>query len=292
MSKFPASLFPVLVADGATEFRYLGLVPYAQNELLAVFSQALIIDQFQGFSSADNPANWVITPQDPRIPAGPPADTYEVPEDTGVPTYLPEVAEIEADEVDPRQLRVRFNVPLEPRVIYELTISDTVRGADCRKIADSPSRSTKALFRGKPIAPRLVNDDLQRDWAMEFFPVDPNQPASTWRLDSSTDIGIQDSTASLKKRIIRHILSSPGSFKHLGLEYGINIGVKQLGRSGELQRAANRIAEKVREEPDVREASVQARIEFGADGNIVARYHVRALFLDRQEAIFSIGLPG
>lgn len=290
MSKFPKTLFTSSTADASDEFRFLGVVAHAQNEALAYVSQDLIVDDPEGFDSATNPSNWTVVARDPRVPSVADPSITHVPADTGVPTYTPEIGEILVDDDDTRQLRLRFNTFLEPRVVYDVTIGSSVRGVGCRSPAGALERSFKSLFRGIG-APRFVQDDIYRDWDMRFFPDDRRQGVATWRLDSTTDIGIQPAAASLEKRILRRLLAAPGEFSHLGPTYGIHMSVRRLARAGELQSLASRAAEQIRQEPDVRDARVDVRLDFGQDGSILADLHCRAQLVDGQEAAFDVQVP-
>ena len=298
MSKFPSDLFPLPFPDTDTgppwvpgTWQFLGVVPYAMNEVLAYMSRELVNDDVNGHDSVTNPANWSVLATDPRTPSAEDPSRFFVPEGVGVPTFQPEVGRVFVDEDDPRQVHVRFNTPLESRVIFDLTVSAAVRGLDCEELAGLGTRSVQSLYRGIGAVPRFVQLDVFRDFDLQFFPQDPKQPPATWRYDTTSDIGIQTAEASLRKRLYRRIMSLPGSFKHLGRGYGMTTELKRMVRSGELQRLANRAAEQAREEPDVIAAGAETRLQFAPDGTAFVELTIRAVRDDRQEFRFVFNEP-
>ena len=291
MSKFPQELFAQPTPDSGDDFQFLGIVPYAMNEALAYMSQQVVDDDVSGFDSIVNPKNWSIVGIDPRIPLEQDPTRFYIPPDTGVPTFQPHIGQVFVDPDDPRQIHLVCNTPLEQRVIFEVTIGPLVRGLDCQTLLGDGTRSFKSLARGVGAVPRYVQDDIYRDFDMQFFPSDPRQPSSTWRFDSTSDIGIQPADESLRKRLLRRILSDVGGFKHLGRRYGVGLGVKTLARSGELQRLSNRVAAQAREEPDVATAVAEARVVLAADGSALVSLTVVVARIDGREARLEFAIP-
>lgn len=291
MSKFPASLFPIETPDEADEWQFLGCVPSAMNEAIAYFSRELVHDDVFGHDSVTNPDNWSIVATDPRTPSDVDPTRYFVPDGVSVPTFQPEVARAYIDEDDPMQVHVVCNTPLESRVIFELTVSTAVRGQACEELVGPGTRSFQGLYRGIGSGPRYVQLDSYRDFDLRFFPADPRQPEGTWRYDTTGDIGIQTAAESLKKRLYRRLMTSPGGFSHLGNGYGMNAGIKQIVRSGELQRLANRAAEQARLEPDVIAASAEATLKFSAAGSAIVELTIRAIREDHREFRFVFEPP-
>lgn len=289
MSKFPADLFGDATSGSGVLFR--GLVPYSMNEMLAFFSDVFIADDPGGFDSITNPANWTIAAIDPRVPSEADPGRFFVPDGVGVPTFQPEIGVITADEDDDLQIHVRCNRPLEARVIYELTVLTAARTAACDTIFGDDTKSAQGLFRGVGPVPRFVQEDIYRDFDLRYFPTDPKQPPSTWRYDSTGDIGIQTGLESLRKRLYRRLTTAPGGFKHLGDAYGVDVGIKTLARSGELQKLANRAAAQAREEPDVTAAGAQTRLVFASDGSALIELSIQVVQRGREQARFVFNLP-
>lgn len=293
MSKFPADLFDDGTSPGGDAFRYRGLVPYAMNEFLAYFDVdgldgMLEADDVLGFTSVTNPRNWSVVAVDPGIQSVQDPTRFFVPPGCARPTYTPEIGQafLDPDDLPASQVQVhiKFNIPAEERVIYQITVSDQVRGTDCQVLEGDDTQEAKGLIRGVGPLPRFVTDDIYRDFDLQYFPVDPQQPNATWRYDSTSDIGIQPGLESLRKRILRRLSTLPTGFKHLGRLYGADLGIKTLARSGKLQKLANIAAEQTREEPDVSDAGAECRLTFAADGTAIIELHIRAVLQTREEA--------
>lgn len=232
----------------------LGVLPAAANELVVVFDVAPLADDTEGFNSGTNVRNYTLTAIDPTITAG--DGSTHVPPGEFVPSRQPSLANAWQDEDDPTQVHLSTHVRLEPGVRYQLVVSTQIRGEDCEVFNGPTTWETRALRPGPPRVPRYVQEDRYRDWDNTLFPDDPDQPEGTWRFDDNADIGLHDEDESLKKRVMRRILSMQGEYAHIPA-YGGNVRVKALARSGRLQELANEIAEQVRQEPDVLQASAE-----------------------------------
>lgn len=280
---------PVPISTPATGFYDVisPALPLGSSEALVICNRVLMQDDPEGFNSVTNPTNWTITPVDPRITK---ADgTFQVPEGEVVPRVAnPEIAFIEVDEDYANQYRVFTVTPMEDRVRYTFELSDTVRSVDCEDLAID-SASYRAVNRGLPPVPRWVQTDELRDFAMTYFPNDERQPPSTWRFDTSGDIGIQNNLQSLQKRIYRRLTTKPGGFRHLGTGYGVDLKLKTLFRSGRAQEIANEIARQCRLEPEVVDAGVSVKMELAGGANYL-RVSIRVLREDRQTGKFTFAL--
>lgn len=235
----------------------LGVLPVGINEAIVVFDKPPLADDSEGFNSATNTKNWDIEAIDPSIPSTSDPSIIYIPPKEVVPTYDPGVGACELDDEDATQIHVFTEGPMEPRVRYKIMVQPSVEGADCETLAGVDTFEFQAPSRGPRRASRFVQEDRYRDLDMQFFPVDEKQAQGTWRHEPSGDIAIQDGEASLKKRVIRRILTTRGAFAHLP-NYGIDPMVKSLARSGNIQALINDIAEQVRQEPDVSQVGVSA----------------------------------
>lgn len=288
MSKFPENLFdpgsPISFV-----IKHLGVVPYRVNELLVYLDKVPVSDDPESFESATNINNWTIVPFDPSIPSAENPDKPFLDKRDRIATYQPEIGRAFVDEDDDKQIHLRFNTPLEDRVQYDVTPSG-IRTVNCDFI-DGATKRVRALVRGLGSRPRITTEDVFRDFDLQFFPRDASQPESTWRIDSTGDIGIQSADESLKKRIYRRIMTKPGGFSHLGDDYGTRVDIKTLIRSGALQSLANRVAEQARSEPDVSEASCEVRLTFGSSGEAIVNILVSVARTDRRLSRFTISIP-
>lgn len=287
MSKFPEDLFPIETPDAAGEYQFLGIVPYAMNEALVFLSKEVVADDIEGFNSANNVRNWSVVPVDPRIPLTSDPTKFYIPDGEVVATYEPDIGIVTVDEDDPKQLHLFFTSSLESGVRYDVTMSSEIRGPNCEALTGEDTRRFKSSIRGLGPVPRFVQEDVYRDFDMQFFPSDPNQPPGTWRYDTTSDIGIQREDESLKKRLYRRLFTPVGGFKHLGDGYGVDMGVKKLARSGELQRLASDAAIQARLEPDVIDASATTRLVFASNGQPLVELIVTVIRQNRTSSRFT-----
>lgn len=295
MSKYPQELFAAPATIPASKFAYLGLVPYGANRMLAYFSDELVGDDPEGFDSVTNVRNWAVSAVDPTIPRVQDPDNPFVPAGEAVPRYTPEIGQVTVDDDDARQIHLWFNTRLEPRVRYQITAGSALRTEDCDTLETgtpfTDTQEARGLFVGAGPSPRFVTQDTLRDFDWRYFPRDPQQPASSWRFDTTSDIGIQSEDESLRKRLLRRITARRRGYRNLPETYGLDLDVKTLARSGRIQELANKVAEQARLEPDVRDAGAEARLTLAADGTAVVEITIRAIRKGRRESRFVLDVP-
>jgi len=228
-----------------------------------------------GWQDATNPLLWSLTPIDP-VQIG--INGEEI-VDPGLrrPSFQVWIGDIRVDadtadadgnfvEGDPTQLEVWTVPQLEPGVSYTLELTGSIRGAACEEFGGLSSFDVRA--RDKPLPrqdPTAAAVDTYRDWANPFFVTDPatGQPTEgpgTWQVAEAGDIVLDDNAASLKKRVLRLIQTEAGAFAHLP-NFGQRGLVGSVARQADVQRIATRLQEQVRQQPDVKEATVEAVIE-------------------------------
>lgn len=276
---------PIPISTPATGFYDVinPALPLGLNQALVICNRVLPGDDAQGFNSVTNPINWAITPIDPRVVKT--DGSFQVPAGEVVPTVAdPQVAAVAVDAEFSNQYIVTTVTPMEDGVRYTFTLSDTVKSTGCDDLSANDSASMRALVRGTAVGPRYVQSDQYRDWAMTYFPEDPQQPNSTWRFDSSGDVGIQNNLESLQKRIYRRISTKRGGFRHLP-GYGVDLKLKTLFRSGRANQIANELRKQIREEPDVLDAGVAVKLRF-ANNSPYVEISVRVQMIDRQTGKF------
>ena len=210
-----------------------------------------------GARSAINPANYTLAGLDPSIVAS--NGDVIVPLGAVVPTYQPVIATATPDALDETQIVVTTDAPLQAGVRYQVTLSPSIRGA-AGEVYFGPTvfvAPTPAPRYPRDLIPQVAQIEEQyRDFAYSIFPdpTDPSRPTLVYEFDANGDIALQAQRDSLRKRIIRRILTDPSGFVFLP-GYGVGVALKRLIRAGELQGLASRIAEQVRREPDVTQAA-------------------------------------
>lgn len=264
MSAFGIDPFGTSPLGGPGTIGVLGVLPAGNNEFIVVFDRVPKTKPSTRPGSALNLSNYSLSPIDPSILTGN-GDIW-VPRGETVPTRSPVIAEIVQDEDDDKQFILSTDVMLEPNVQYQLDISAAVCGINEEDFFGDTLFSFRA-----PGLPRVArtpgerSDDRYRDFDYGIIDEDGN---SAYRLDANGDIGIQNSALSLKKRIMRRLLTPPGGFAWTA-SYGTFPGLKTLVKPGQLQSLANRIAEQVRQEPDVADASAQTTLSQNSQGSFV-----------------------
>jgi len=287
MSRYGAAPIPIPTpASGFYDVASPAL-PLGYSEALVICNRVLVQDDPEGFNSVTNPLNWTITPINPEIVKE--DGSVQIPAGEVVPRVAnPQIALVTVDDEYTNQYHVFTVTPMENRVRYTFELSNAVRSLDCDELADNIA-DYRAVTRGLPPQPRWVQQDELRDFAMTYFPVDPLQPPSTWRFDSTGDIGIQNNLQSLQKRLYRRLSTKPGGFRHLGTGYGVNLKLKTLFRAGRAQELANDMARQCRLEPEVLDAGVSVKLKF-AGSSPYLDVSIRVLTTQRRTGKFTFAV--
>lgn len=289
MSNFGLAPFSPSPFGGPGVIAILGVLPVAANEVIVVFDKRPRADDPGAFDSATNPKNWTLDPIDPTIQSTDvPGQTY-LEKGKVVPTRDQLVASAVLDDVDLTRIHVLLDSRMENRVEYELTAFNTIVGEDCEVIAGPTVFMFFGLQPGQPRRARFVQEDRFRDWDNEFFPRD-NRPGATWRLEDSGDIGLQDADRSLRKRLLRRLLSNPSAFAHIP-GYGTNTRIKGLIRTGQVQALANEAQRQAAQEPDVLQAAATARVLSDVGGGAVVALEIFVQRTDAKDSRFLFEFP-
>ena len=262
------------------------------NELVAFFTAPVKCRDPMGFRDARNPRYWQIESVDP-INVG--IDGEVIVEPGKRRPSPPErwIGECFIDPEDPSQVHLRTVPQLETGIEYDVTLAGSVRGRACESF--SGLATFRVLARDRPPRPtsRIAAIDTYRDFANPFFETNANGQIvpgrGVWQFDETGEIVLDTADGSLKKRVLRRITTTLGAFSHLP-RYGLPPILAKLARGGELQAIALRMQEQIREEPDVRDASVTASIEATASGGIV-RLAVRVQQRSLGEISFLVQVP-
>src|SRR5690606_1977116 len=200
------------------------------------------------------------------------------------PTYEPTIARVTVDDGGPTQLHVFTDEPFEQGVVYDVHLASRVRAVGCVPYDTGYPARFRALRKGPERRSRLLQLDPYRDIENLYYHGEDGQGASTWNLRGNGDFAIGES---LRKRIYRRIFTRPGGFAHLGEEYGIGVNAKAIARTSDIQAMANRVAEQVRQEPDVSTCAVTISVLTTG----LVRILVAIVRTDRVEYRFLFDLP-
>ena len=288
MSNFGLAPFSPSPFGGPGLITILGVLPAAANEVIVVFDKRPRADDPGAFDSATNPKNWTVTPIDPTIPSTDVPGLSYVPKGKIVPTRTQLVASASQDEDDPTQIHIFLDSRLENLVEYEVEALPSVIGEDCEVLVGPTVFQFFGLRPGPARRSRFVQEDRFRDWDNDFFPRD--RPGATWRLEDSGDIALQDADKSLRKRLLRRILSNPAAFAHLP-DYGTNTRIKSLIKTGQVQALANAAQQQAAQEPDVLQAATTARVVNESAGGAVVALEIFVQRRDARDSRFLFEFP-
>jgi hypothetical protein len=270
-------------------FAILGAIAISANEILVDFDVPMEADGSNAFDSAINPINWALVAVDPTVVSTSDPLLIFVPDGEVVPTRQPFVVDARLG-ADQTQVILGTDAQMEARVRYDITLGPLVRGEACEKLGGPDTLRFRALTPGPPRRARFVQEDRFRDWDNALFPDDPTQPESTWRLEATTDIALHDELDSLKKRLLRRMLTPPGEFSHLP-NYGVDARLKALATTGQVQSLANIAAEQARQEPDVDDAAATVRLLPQSTGGLLVEVELFVRRRAQQDTRFLFQIP-
>src|SRR5690606_36082268 len=163
-------------------------------------------------------------------------------------------------------IRLYTDATMDDNVLYEVSIPTTIKTENCDSFVGPDTFAFVSRLRGAVMADG--NQVLRySDLAYQLYP-QPGTTPQVYNYDDTGDIGIHGPDESLRKRILRRLLTTPNGFPFLA-GYGTNLGLNSLAKSGTLQSRANVIAEQVRLEPDVLGAVAGIRTQRAPGGLIV-----------------------
>jgi len=118
-------------------------------------------------------------------------------------------------------------------------------------------------FVGLIIAPSAKEEDNRDDDGFIDDIANPSrlrdtltlQPVATYQFTDDGDLALDGGVAGLRKRIVRRVLSSTGTFFHLP-NYGVELEVKSLLTASRARRIQAKIQAQVLKEPEVQSANV------------------------------------
>lgn len=226
---------------GPNDFRVLLVTPVESNLLRVYFTQEPRHLSPLGDTDALSRLNWSISIASGLAPA-PVVERVEnaLARPLDVPGYAA------AWSVDLRVDRV-----LQQRAWYLVVASSAIVSATGVTLSLSPyDRGTSPGImvppERRPRRPRTTTRGT--DFFFDTF-------AGRYVLTSSGDIAVHSGLDALKKRIIRRLITTPGSFSHLP-SYGAGLRAKRLFTSTEVASMRGAILRQVRQEEEVADASV------------------------------------
>ncbi len=253
-----------------------------ENVIRLEFNELVFLNGLGDQWDAGDPAKWSVS-----------EDTSSVGAD-GLPARAVRVAGVElAKDVDPgefgRFVDLVLDRPLSPwPALYSVTFA-TIYNASKSDSVSGTTPAFPATFRVLDL-PRIDSPLIARDLAnpqtlSAALEAIPNAGAQngiklgTYSIDDTGDYAFDSGMASLKKRIVRRLITVPDGFAHLR-NYGVGIlrYVKQLA-SVELQsRLATIAEEQISREPEV----AKCRVVFLAVSGRPGLYHLRIYVRTRQ----------
>ncbi len=244
------------------------VLPESLNTFRIIFDREVRRFDDQALNSGTNASNYTLLAIDPTVVTG--SGEAVVPSGGVLPTVQPAVVVAAANPTDLRELVLSTDANLEPCVRYQVTVSARIKSTDNdvfagpqtwefvgRKIPTSVTAEEEAQERFRDFDYRLAPD-----------PDNPDQPTQVYRLDESSDIGLQNNAESLRKRVLRRVSTQRGGFAFL-TEYGTSNTIKRLAKAGNMQGVANEMSEQIRREPDVLAAGVVVTTRPSVDGTLV-----------------------
>lgn len=253
-----------------------GVIPIGRSEIAIIFDRRPKLADDGAWNDASDTSNYLLFAIDPTEIT----ETNEVYIPKGKFKATRECAIVEAklDAVDPLQVILTLDAPLEKFVDYELTVL-YVRGAEGETFAGPTSWSFRALAPSKQEVKKYALSlalDPYNDVANGFAALGPDgKPGlSGWQLGSDQNFVHHGGLENARKRIHRRMFSGRGKYLIYGTGYGVDWPLGSIIRPGSLTRLSSAIAQQIRREPDVIDCAVIARIGTPGMVDIEARAQI------------------
>ena len=252
----------------------LGVAVASTNSVIVVFDVPPNAFDVQAYFSASNTGNYAfsasLAPPPPYLPA----------------TRQPLVANAIRDPDYTTQVELLADVSLEPLTLVTVTIDPAIQGESGETFAGPTSWTVGTVaFPDDAQTALEAQQDTYQD--LEYVIVGPaGTETQVYGFQSNDDLAIQSGAASLQKRIYRRLFSRPGDYAW-DAQYGVGVAVKALARGGRLQERASSVAEQIRREPDVANASAEVRLDRRETGTFVL---IDVAVVRADQAIVKFGL--
>ena len=195
------------------------------------------------------PGNWVLTPDAPSSQSRLVQSVQLVTADT-LSQFTGDYPQLTAFALP--LLLVFFDGTLTPGGLYELEIVG-VTGCECTALVGLTVRPDATPTDERESDGSIL--DLANPWLSKDALVLPPVLGTFQRTDTG-DLGLdRDGDSSLRKRLIRRVLTAAGAFFHLP-NYGTALGPKSLIKADTAERLQARIRAQVLQEPEVTDVTV------------------------------------
>jgi hypothetical protein len=244
----------------------LGVLPSAENRFIVCWDVPPNSRDRKGTRSATNIRNYTITAIDPTVDGVVPKGAY-------VPTLQVGLWRAEVDEIDPTQIHVWTDRPMEERRTMNVVIDGPIDGELACEEFQGPI--DWPFIAPSPPPLRIQNAARVRDLVDVHDGVVPGEEIeSIWHYTASGDFAVQASTSALRKRVIRMLMNERGVFIY-DPSFGVRQQIKGLMRDADIQLVVNSIRETLTADPAVAEAAVRADMSRAASGVITYLVAVR-----------------
>jgi hypothetical protein len=262
---------------GAFTLDLQSAIPIRENLVRLTFSDVVYLSNLLDPPDASLPEHYQFTPDLSTIGAAgePPRNIsavrafYSLDEVTGLPIGGGQWIDVVLDR------------PMTPFPAQYLVTVVNIFNASGMAVIASASATFDALFKQLQ-EPTLQASTPSRDMAnpqtrdamLDPLP-DPNDPLNlgTFVTDDSGDYAFDEGLTSLKKRILRRLVTTPGAFLHLpGYGVGIPDHGKKLAQSAILSRLASDAEKQIAVEPDVIRVRVRPLLDENNPG--IVRFQV------------------
>lgn len=257
----------------------LGVLPAAENRMIAVFDRAPLSFDPKGRRSATNIRNYTIEPLDPTITIN---GISTVPDKAVTPTRRIALGRARVDPNDPKQVHIWTDRDMEPNIEHRLTVVGPLHGASCETFAGPASSTFWAPAPPPPAASPDRLDGTLRDLDDGGTPADGELPG-VWRYQESGDVALQSELASLKKRLLRRCTQTRGEF--VWSTNGADVFLNVQMTPDALNRLATQVAEQARKDVLVAAASCTVTPQIsGGDAYVIVILAVQ--LRDRRDVTF------
>lgn len=264
---------------GLEDIAFVDAVPIRENVVRVEFSSAVFLTGLLEEADASRTDKWqMLAVADSVGAAGDAARAVRVAR-VELSTEADDVEEVDLG----RFVNVVLDRPMTPfpaqydllwDAVFSAGLSDSTTG-EARLYSTYRMLAPPQVEAGRP--PRDFSNPqvLEQARAALKDPADP-YALGTYGVGDDGDYAFDEGTSSLKKRVIRRLVTRKGAFAHLP-NYGVGIPdeAKRLGVAAVLSRLAGEAEAQIREEPDVAQVKVTYFLDPKLPGLVFFRVLVR-----------------